>query len=373
MSRKEIAECSAVFASAGCSAIGSLIRSGMLFLVLAFTACTDYEAMIDDDYDEWIAYNGTVQAEGSSSSTPATPSSSSTPIEDLSSGSSGITYGTLTDSRDGQTYKTVTIGTQTWMAENLNYETANSWCYDDDAGNCATYGRIYTWAAAMDSAGTWSTKGEGCGYGSTCSPTYPVRGVCPSGWHLPTKAEFETLFTAVGGQSTAGQKLKSQTGWNNSGNGTDACGFSALPAGYRYSGGSFYYQGNYAAFWSSAGGFATRSGFAEAVTRNVPLRTPTPVSPNANRLPNGNVSVPSEAKVNEASPPFRNKASFETNAGVASLIVCRSHLPTAMSAANEVALASATAHASALIIIGFIFIVSFLLVVRFFINGREDQ
>ena len=99
---------------------------------------------------------------------------------------------TLTDSRDGQTYKTVTIGTQTWMAENLNYETANSYCYKDSAKYCAKYGRLYTWAAAMDSAGAWSSNGKGCGDGTTCSPTYPLRGVCPSGWHLPTVDEFTT-------------------------------------------------------------------------------------------------------------------------------------------------------------------------------------
>ena len=158
----------------------------------------------------------------------------------------------FTDYRDGNVYRQVTIGTQTWMAENLNYETASSWCYNDATSNCTTYGRLYTWASAMDSAGTWSTNGKGCGYGSICSPTYPVRGVCPSGWHLPTWAEFETLFTAVGGSSTAGTMLKSQSGWNGSGNGTDAFGFSALPAGYRNSGGSFNYQGYDASFWSSS-------------------------------------------------------------------------------------------------------------------------
>ena len=159
--------------------------------------------------------------------------------------------GTLTDSRDGQTYKIVTIGSQTWMAQNLNYETANSYCYSNNASNCTKYGRLYTWAAAMDSAGTWSSNGKGCGYGNTCSPTYPVRGVCPTGWHLPTQTEWNTLFTAVGGSSTAGTKLKSTTGWNGSGNGTDDYSFSALPAGLRSYNGSYYYEGNYAYFWSS--------------------------------------------------------------------------------------------------------------------------
>ena len=164
---------------------------------------------------------------------------------------STVVIDSMTDSRDGQTYKIVTIGTQTWMAQNLNYETANSYCYRDTPSNSTKYGRLYTWAAAMDSAGTWSSNGKGCGYGSTCSPTGTVRGVCPTGWHLPTKAEFETLFSAVGGQSIAGKMLKSTSGWNSSGNGTDDYSFSALPAGYRGNNGGYGYEGYYADFWSS--------------------------------------------------------------------------------------------------------------------------
>ena len=158
--------------------------------------------------------------------------------------------GNLIDSRDGQTYKTVQIGSQIWMAQNLNYETASSYCYNDSASYCAKYGRLYTWAVAMDSAGTWTTNGKGCGNDKTCSPTYPVRGVCPSGWHLPTQTEWNTLFTAVGGQSTASTKLKSSSGWNSDGNGTDSFGFSALPAGGRDNG-VYDYEGYGAYFWSS--------------------------------------------------------------------------------------------------------------------------
>ena len=183
-------------------------------------------------------------------------------------------YGTLTDSRDGQTYRTVKIGDQVWMAKNLNYaytgvpyrfyeeyfdETytsdSTSWCYDNDPANCAKYGRLYTWAAAMDSVGTWSTNGKGCGYyGKICSPTYPVRGVCPKGWHLPSYDEWDALSTAVGGSFTAGTKLKFVTGWSDSGNGTDTFGFSALPAGLRYGIGDYDYEGDYANFWSSTEG-----------------------------------------------------------------------------------------------------------------------
>ena len=173
-------------------------------------------------------------------------------------------YGTLTDSRDGQTYKTVKIGDQVWMAENLNYAytgipyivgeltfDSTSWCYDNDPANCTKYGRLYTWSAAMDSVGTWTANGKGCGLGSTCSPTNPVRGVCPSGWHLPTSAEWDTLLTEVGGASVAAKALKSASGWDDSGNGTDDFGFSALPAGYS-NGGTYSHNGSFAYFWSSS-------------------------------------------------------------------------------------------------------------------------
>ena len=156
----------------------------------------------------------------------------------------------------------VTIGSQTWMAENLNYEIDGSTCYNDSAKYCKKYGRLYTWAAAMDSAGIWTTNGKGCGKGVTCSPTYPVRGVCPEGWHLPDSTEWRALVNAVGGFPTAGLMLKSVTGWIEDDNNKDAYSFSALPGGYylvfrRYIGDAYYRFANYdsesfrAGFWSS--------------------------------------------------------------------------------------------------------------------------
>jgi uncharacterized protein (TIGR02145 family) len=155
----------------------------------------------------------------------------------------------MTDERDGQTYKTVTIGTQTWMAENLNLETDYSYCYNDSAEYCGKYGRLYTWAAAMDSVGEWSANGKGCGAGKTCSPTYPVRGICPQGWHLPESTEWETLFAAVGEGS--GKNLRSTSIWISKG--TDTYSFSALPAGQRDCEGNWYFdtKGYQAFFWSS--------------------------------------------------------------------------------------------------------------------------
>lgn len=151
---------------------------------------------------------------------------------------SGITYGSVTDSRDGKVYKTVKIGTQTWMAENLNYKVDSSWCYANSADSCAKYGRLYTWAEVM--AGHAS---------STASPS-GVQGVCPTGWHVPSDAEWTKLTDTTLSSSTAGTKLKSLGGWH-SGNGTDTYGFRVLPAGLDY-GGSFHDIGGYAYLWSAS-------------------------------------------------------------------------------------------------------------------------
>ena len=177
-----------------------------------------------------------------------------------------IAYGTMIDSRDGQIYKTVKIGDQVWMAENLNFDPGQggsgdtkydwSWCYGDEPKNCDVAGRLYTWAAAIDSVklATDADNPQDCGYGKECDlasrPATLVQGICDKGWHLPTKAEWNALFAAVGDESTAGKVLKSQTGWYSNGNGTDTFGFSALPAG-KEDDGDFSYDGNYAVFWSS--------------------------------------------------------------------------------------------------------------------------
>ncbi|MDR2581623.1 MAG: fibrobacter succinogenes major paralogous domain-containing protein [Fibromonadaceae bacterium] len=137
-------------------------------------------------------------------------------------GSSSVAYGSLRDSRDGKTYKTIRIGSQTWMAENLNFEASGSACCDNISSNCDTYGRLYNWATALT--------------------------VCPPGWHLPSDAEWDVLTNHVG--SNAGTKLKASSGWNV-GNGTDDFGFSALPGGYGISSGFFYNVGYYGDWWSA--------------------------------------------------------------------------------------------------------------------------
>ena len=162
-------------------------------------------------------------------------------------------YGEILDERDGQVYKTVQIDDQVWMAQNLNLETENSLCgggfITREEGNCSVYGRQYTLAAAMG-----KTEDE-CGYdGHNCDlDTGYVRGICPSGWHLPDTTEWNVLFAAVGGNSTAGQNLKAQTRWQGFSSFTyeDAYGFSALPAGERNTSGTFGIVDAYAFFRST--------------------------------------------------------------------------------------------------------------------------
>ncbi|MBR3851204.1 MAG: fibrobacter succinogenes major paralogous domain-containing protein [Fibrobacter sp.] len=187
-------------------------------------------------------------SEESSSSSSVSPASSDASIYNA-------TANTLTDLRDGQVYRTTTIDipsksySEVWMAENLNFVTENSWCGGGSGtteGDCSIYGRLYKWAAAV------SKPEDECGYGHECDlGTGDIRGACPKGWHVPSQSEWNELFTAVGGSSTAGTKLKSTSGWDSSGNGTDNFGFSALPAGLRYNDGLYYYEGGLAYFWSS--------------------------------------------------------------------------------------------------------------------------
>jgi uncharacterized protein (TIGR02145 family) len=150
-------------------------------------------------------------------------------------------FGTFTDTRDGQTYKTVTIGIQawvtviiggqTWMAENLNYKTDSSWCYENTDSNCVKYGRLYAWNAA--------------------------RKACPVGYHLPSHQEWIKLSYYVGGWKTAGSALKAASGWNSNANGKDIYGFTALPGGERCApnvemcpGDGFYSAGYSGTWWT---------------------------------------------------------------------------------------------------------------------------
>jgi uncharacterized protein (TIGR02145 family) len=135
-------------------------------------------------------------------------------------------FGTFTDPRDGRTYKTVKIGSQVWMAENLNFDYKGAMAYEYKPENRKNYGLLYDWETAKKAV--------------------------PPGWHLPSNEEWDTLIEFCGGKDVAGKKLKAASGWNDYGNGTDNYGFAALPGGNRYSDGLFYNAGNYGYWWSAS-------------------------------------------------------------------------------------------------------------------------
>jgi len=131
----------------------------------------------------------------------------------------------IKDDHDGQTYRTVKIGDQVWTAENMNRDTEYSHCFNDSPDYCEKYGRLYKWDETSD--------------------------VCPSGWRLPTKGELENLINTVGEEETAGDSLKTKTGWKTysaggglsaKGVGEDSFGFSALPGGFRTYNGDVWYS-----------------------------------------------------------------------------------------------------------------------------------
>lgn len=166
--------------------------------------------------------------------------------------------GTFTDARDGNVYNWVIIGSQVWMAENLKYlpdvvgpgtgSQTSPYYYvygyngtdvneAKASANYSEYGVLYNWPAAMAASANRSSNPS------------RVQGVCPAGWHLPSDIDWTQLIDNVG--SDGATKLKSTSGWNNNGNGTDEYGFTALPGGNRSFDGTFNYIGNNGYWWSA--------------------------------------------------------------------------------------------------------------------------
>ncbi|MEM1002186.1 MAG: FISUMP domain-containing protein [Bacteroidota bacterium] len=147
----------------------------------------------------------------------------------------GQTIGSFTDKRDGNIYKTVTyeikhskdsISTITWMAENLNFETEDSYCYDDYDSNCDIMGRLYIWSAA--------TK------------------ACPKGWHLPHDDDWNQLADLFGGIIKAAKHLKSTSDlWKGGAEGTNKSLFNAMPYGHGTVGNGYFALTLNATFWSA--------------------------------------------------------------------------------------------------------------------------
>ncbi|MBF0432875.1 MAG: T9SS type A sorting domain-containing protein [Fibrobacteria bacterium] len=142
-------------------------------------------------------------------------------------------FETFTDERDGKIYKKVTIGTQTWMAENLNFvpvKDGESWCYGDDSTNCDTYGRLYNYYTVLS-----NKNGNGTD-------------ICPTRWRAPTVDEWHALVAFVGGKDEAGGRLKSSSAWDADGS-TDDFRFNWLPGGFRASAGGYSNEGSRSYLW----------------------------------------------------------------------------------------------------------------------------
>jgi uncharacterized protein (TIGR02145 family) len=254
-----------------------------IMLAMAFTfSCSSSD---DVDRNGWVNIGGYSSSSSEGLSTDNSSSSfvasSSSLLKQSSSSSSiwhpwnpNIDYGELIDERDGKVYRTVVIGEQTWMAENLNYyapaAASSSNCYYNNDSYCNKYGRLYNWFVAMN------LEGSNIVYRDIdsliCNRYRPPkhRGVCPSGWHIPSNVEWDQLlryiymdgfsYRNVDGYSMSesqdtGRLLKATSSWNDDGNGQDTYGFAALPGGY----GSVYsssnikseYIGDYGIWFSS--------------------------------------------------------------------------------------------------------------------------
>lgn len=169
---------------------------------------------------------------------------------------------TMKDTRDNRIYKTIIIGKQEWMAENLDvskFRNGNpipqaktekewikaaeqgkpAWCYYDlDTNNGKIYGKLYNWFAVND-----------------------PRGLAPEGWHIPTDKEWTQLIDFLGGPTKAGAKMKSSSGWIDGSNGTNESGFSGLPAGYRSNLAEFFFMDQNGGWWSSTEKSSTHAWF----------------------------------------------------------------------------------------------------------------
>lgn len=193
-----------------------------------------------------------------SSSSAKSSSSESSSSEESSSSfdktvlfNSSLSYGEMTDGRDGKTYKTIDVDGKTWMAENLNFADSsklpilegNNRCYDDDPGECAAFGRLYSREAALNDS-KCTCHNEACP-----STSGTAQGVCPDGWHIPSKSEAQQLENSVNQSSN---KLKSSYGWNGGKAGTNEKGTSFTGTGaYRRENGigEFKGKGDYTNVW----------------------------------------------------------------------------------------------------------------------------
>jgi uncharacterized protein (TIGR02145 family) len=206
------------------------------------------------------------------------------PLPGMKCENNGTITGNIIDYFDGKrVYKTVQIGSQVWMAENLDFDQTvffstdeypgRSLCYNDNNANCNEYGRLYDWSTAMGLYDKGTADNERfnpkCNVESGCLPRFYQGGGantlygswCPNGFYLPRTEDWQTLVSYAGGASVAAGRLKSKAGWEHNGTGTDSYGFNAKPGGYAfYWGDEFREQGSRSLWWTS-----TESGHPSAM------------------------------------------------------------------------------------------------------------
>ena len=212
-----------------------------------------------------LAQSSVIASSLALSSVAKSSSSSVIASSSVAASSASGSYGTLTDSRDGQSYKTIVINGIEWMAQNLNYGSfiddgassatlqsgAQKFCYNNIASNCLTDGGLYQWHTVMGFANSCAT--------TSCASQISSgnhKGLCPLGWHVPKTSEWNTLQTFLGGASVAGSKMKLNntgfSGWDasayNSGNTSK---FSSLPAGFRSVNGGFMNRDSTSMYWEA--------------------------------------------------------------------------------------------------------------------------
>ena len=205
--------------------------------------------------------SSSVSSSSAKSSSSVSSSSMSSSSEEESSSSfnktvlfnSSVSYGEMTDSRDGKTYRTIVVDGKTWMAENLNFADSsthpllegNNRCYDDDPGECTVFGRLYSREAALNDS-RCTCHNEACP-----STSGTAQGVCPDGWHIPSKSEAEQLVNKAGGNQSS-KRLNSSYGWDAGKAGTNEIGTSFTGTGaYRRENGDskFSGKGSYTNIW----------------------------------------------------------------------------------------------------------------------------
>ena len=256
-----------------------------LCLSLLFSCTSDIELPPPPGNSSEQGGNSSTDSSSSGAGSSSSFSSSSAPVGSSSSSGGGDVPvagcpDAVTNSNSvtcgGKTYATVEIGGKIWMKENLKYNVVGSKCGDESTNTlkdentlaCDTYGRLYNWSTAMalpsKCNSILSTSGAGCAIGT---PNH--RGICPSGWHIPSNAEWDALYRSADGTSgtdspysspTAGKHLKTKEGWTDcgpSGSGKtysceDTYNFSALPGGSGGSLGGFSGAGGYGHWWSAS-------------------------------------------------------------------------------------------------------------------------